>query len=92
MTAPNTPSDTPITAEQARAEGVVEGLRAGAASLLRIVKSANELETMHSFTLIGYENAAKHLKSLAAEQAKAEYICTCGLRVTPHRCQTGSDF
>ena len=25
-------------------------------------------------------------------QQKDEYICKCGLRVTPHRCKTGSEF
>lgn len=34
---------------------------------------------------------------LAAAQAeiamlKNEYICKCGLRVTPHRCKTGKEF
>lgn len=26
------------------------------------------------------------------EGAKSEYICTCGIRVTPHRCPTDNDF
>ena len=26
------------------------------------------------------------------EQQKNEYICTCGLRVEPHRCKTGEGF
>ena len=26
------------------------------------------------------------------EQQKNEYICKCGLRVTPHRCKTGKEF
>lgn len=26
------------------------------------------------------------------EQQTNEYICECGLRVTPHRCKTGSEF
>jgi len=46
----------------------------------------------------------KHMAAVAAynEDCKAaeaelaamrwEYICKCGIRVTPHRCQTGSDF
>lgn len=34
---------------------------------------------------------------IAAEEAllgkaQSEYICTCGIRVTPHRCPTDSDF
>jgi hypothetical protein len=24
--------------------------------------------------------------------AKSEYICTCGIRVTPHKCPTDNDF
>ena len=26
------------------------------------------------------------------EGAKSEYICTCGIRVTPHKCPTDNDF
>lgn len=26
------------------------------------------------------------------EVPEGEYICTCGIRVSPHRCPTGSDF
>tara|TARA_B110000503_G_scaffold115787_1_gene174367 strand:+ start:401 stop:631 length:231 start_codon:yes stop_codon:yes gene_type:complete len=34
---------------------------------------------------------------IAAEQAllgkaQSEYICTCGIRVTPHKCPTDNDF
>ena len=25
-------------------------------------------------------------------KAQSEYICTCGIRVTPHRCPTDNDF
>jgi len=25
-------------------------------------------------------------------EAEGEYICKCGVRVTPHRCQTGTEF
>ena len=27
-----------------------------------------------------------------AQRDKDEYICKCGLRVTPHRCKTGEEF
>ena len=41
--------------------------------------------------------AEKLEEELAAAQAeiaalKNEYICKCGLRVTPHRCKTGEEF
>jgi hypothetical protein len=26
------------------------------------------------------------------EKAQSEYICTCGIRVTPHKCPTDNDF
>jgi hypothetical protein len=26
------------------------------------------------------------------EVTEGEYICTCGIRVSPHRCSAGSDF
>ena len=26
------------------------------------------------------------------EGAKSEYICTCGIRVTPHKCPTNDGF
>ena len=37
---------------------------------------------------------AEQIATLRAELAKAqsEYICTCGIRVTPHRCPTDNDF
>ena len=27
-----------------------------------------------------------------AGKAQSEYICTCGIRVTPHKCPTNNDF
>jgi hypothetical protein len=35
------------------------------------------------------ENAA--LREQLAK-AQSEYICTCGIRVTPHKCPTDNDF
>ena len=35
--------------------------------------------------------AALNLRAALAEP-KAEYICKCGLRVTPHYCKTGKEF
>jgi len=32
------------------------------------------------------------LSEAEAERHKAEYICTCGIRVTPHKCPTDNDF
>ena len=29
---------------------------------------------------------------LIAERAQSEYICTCGIRVTPHKCPTDNGF
>lgn len=31
-------------------------------------------------------------KLLLAEEKPTEYICKCGVRVTPHRCSEGTDF
>ena len=55
------------------------------------------------FRIAAVSYRALHLKflalenKLAAAQAeiamlKTEYICKCGLRVTPHRCKTGEEF
>jgi hypothetical protein len=41
---------------------------------------------VHQFVAIP-ENVQAELAAM-----RGEYICKCGLRVTPHRCQTGSDF
>ena len=42
------------------------------------------------------ENITDALKELLAQRAEvvpqSEYICKCGIRVTPHRCSTGTDF
>ena len=37
---------------------------------------------------------AEQIATLRDELAKAqsEYICTCGIRVTPHKCPTDNDF
>ena len=32
------------------------------------------------------------IAALSATAPKDEYICKCGIRVTPHRCSTGVDF
>jgi hypothetical protein len=46
----------------------------------------------------GFEEYIRHLLAklaLNAEDAAGrdeEYICKCGVRVVPHRCQTGTDF
>jgi hypothetical protein len=40
---------------------------------------------------INLRRAAMNLRAALAEP-KAEYICKCGLRVTPHYCKTGKEF
>jgi len=39
-------------------------------------------------------NLLSEIAALREQLAKAqsEYICTCGIRVTPHRCPTDNDF
>ena len=32
------------------------------------------------------------LKTAAAQKAASEYICACGIRVTPHKCLTDNGF
>jgi hypothetical protein len=38
-----------------------------------------------------YNDALAALEAALAE-SKAEYICKCGLRVTPHYCKTDKEF
>jgi hypothetical protein len=33
-----------------------------------------------------------YLRKEKNKGAKSEYICTCGIRVTPHKCPTDNDF
>jgi hypothetical protein len=45
----------------------------------------------------GSLNMPKMLAAIAAlreqlAKAQSEYICTCGIRVTPHKCPTDNDF
>lgn len=41
-------------------------------------------------TQYGNQGLAYLLRNV--EQQENEYICKCGLRVTPHRCKTGEEF
>jgi hypothetical protein len=46
-------------------------------------------------TPIIYEDVGAAILDALADpilQQKNEYICKCGLRVTPHRCKTGEEF
>jgi len=36
--------------------------------------------------------AVAEVKRLQSATPASEYICKCGIRVVPHRCQTGTDF
>jgi len=38
------------------------------------------------------DKLAVALEECAGVQQENEYICKCGLRVTPHRCKTGEEF
>ena len=37
-------------------------------------------------------NDIKEMNALEAALAEQEYICKCGIRVTPHRCKTDMEF
>ena len=54
-----------------------------------IMVMANSDDTM-------FEDCIRRLKELSSARAEGappnEYICKCGVRVTPHRCSTGTDF
>ena len=47
----------------------------------------------HQYLEAVRENAELRANLAAAERRLSnEYVCTCGIRVTPHRCATGEDF
>ena len=53
-------------------------------------------DRISEFGTIGYiaDVQEQNRKALAAADTKTakEYICKCGVRVTPHLCNTGTDF
>lgn len=52
-----------------------------------VVKSEDDLEIVAAQI-----RKAAGLQAPASEQQQNEYICKCGIRVVPHRCQLSEEF
>ena len=54
----------------------------------------NHYDKPYEYLLERIKDLERELAAAQAEIAmlKNEYICKCGLRVSPHRCKTGEEF
>ena len=50
------------------------------------------VKAAHADAIEQWSRAEGELKALRSATQESEYICKCGIRVVPHRCQTGTDF
>ena len=72
-----------------------EALKADIAELrAKLAKRDRLIDAQHTTQgVLHAENVKQRERAESAERKlSAEYICKCGIRVTPHRCATGEDF